>query len=233
MAIVNCDGKALEWYAGTYLSQCPVAIKEILDNVDQHTLNQETFGLPDRGIAKIFVFRLIYGGTAYSYVNDPDFYGVSTNQKYWQGVIDAFYNKYKGWASWHERLMHEATRTGQLVMPTGRVYQYEPNWKGDWPRTTILNYPVQGLGADIMAIARVAFWKRFNKLGLRGKLVSTVHDSIVVDCPEEEVEVVKQLFYEVFELAPKLFEQWFKVPFNIPLRCEVWVSNSMKEVKNK
>lgn len=127
--------------------------------------------------------------------------------------------------------MNDATRNGRLIMPTGRIYDYKQTPRGDWPRTIILNYPVQGLGADIMAIIRVAFWNRFKQLKLKGKLVSTVHDSIVVDCPEDEVEVVTQLFHEVFELAPKLFEQWFKVPFNLPLRCEVWANNNMKEIK--
>lgn len=55
--IVNGDAKALEWVVGTYLSKDKVAKQEILDKVDQHTLNQKAFGLPSRLIAKKFVFR--------------------------------------------------------------------------------------------------------------------------------------------------------------------------------
>jgi hypothetical protein len=55
--IINCDAKALEWVGGAYLSQDKVAFEEIWNNVDQHSLNQKTFGLPSRLIAKTFVFR--------------------------------------------------------------------------------------------------------------------------------------------------------------------------------
>lgn len=146
MTIVNCDAKALEWIVGAYLSRDKVARQEILDEIDQHTLNQKAFGLPSRLIAKKFVFRLMYGGSAYSYANDPDFTDVSTSEKYWQKVIDAFYNKYTGLRDWHTKIVQEAMQTGQLVMPTGRIYKFEPkkDFRGELkaPETIIKNYPV-------------------------------------------------------------------------------------------
>lgn len=245
--IVNADASSLEWVVGTYLSGDKVAYKEIWDKLDAHTSNQIQFKLPGwedaekgiksdnaklgRLIAKIFVFRLIYGGTEYSYANDPDFTSVSTNQKFWKQVIDRFYDKYTGWAEWHIRLMQEATTTGRLVMPTGRVYSYSQTPRGDWPRTTILNYPVQGAGADIMAVIRAAFGKRFKQRGIDGKLISSVHDSIVVDCPDSSVNEVSALFHEVFNDGPKLFEQWFGIPFTLPLRCEVSCGPNMNDLE--
>ena len=71
--LLNADAKQLEWICAAYLSQDKVAIKEILGQIDQHKDNQKRFGLPSRLIAKTFVFRLIYGGGAYSYANDPNF----------------------------------------------------------------------------------------------------------------------------------------------------------------
>lgn len=245
--IVNADAKSLEWVVGTYLSQDKVAMQEIWENVDAHTSNQIKFKLPGwedaaagiksdkakfgRGIAKIFVFRLIYGGTSYSYANDPDFASVSTSQKFWDGVIDKFYEKYQGWSGWHTKLMQEATTTGKIVMPTGRVYTYSLTKFGDWPRTTILNYPVQGLGADVMAIVRVAFYKRLKQRGFKSLPIITVHDSIVLDALLEEVEALVKLFHEVFKDTPKLFEQWFGKPFNLPLQCEVSTGHNMADLK--
>lgn len=55
--ILQADAKALEWVVGAYLSQDKVAMQEIKERVDQHTLNQKAFGLPSRLIAKKFVFR--------------------------------------------------------------------------------------------------------------------------------------------------------------------------------
>lgn len=171
----------------------------------------------------------MYGGSAYSYANDPDFTDVSRSEKYWQKVIDAFYEKYSGLAKWHTEIVQQVTLTGQLVMPTGRIYTYERDKWGKWPETTIKNYPVQGLGADIMAIARVSFSKRFKVANIKGLQVNTVHDSIVCDIEESELIPVTKMFHEVFTDLPSNFEKMFKVKFNLPLRCEVSAGNNMKE----
>jgi DNA polymerase I-like protein with 3'-5' exonuclease and polymerase domains len=232
--IVNCDAKALEWVVGTYLSQDPVAFEEIWNNVDQHTLNQEAFKLPSRLIAKTFVFRLMYGGSAYSYANDPDFTGVSKSVDFWQFVIDSFYNKYKGFAKWHEEIVKGAMSNGYLIMPTGRVYEYDPirDYKGNLkaPETIIKNYPVQGLGADIMAIARVEFAKRFYEENIRGVMVNTIHDSIVCDIDGRDLDKCVALFNGTFFDIPMYFKERFGVEFNLPLRCEVSYGDNMKEL---
>jgi DNA polymerase I-like protein with 3'-5' exonuclease and polymerase domains len=112
--LVNCDVKGLEVVVAGELSQDRVLCQEIIDGVDIHEVNRDRFKLGGkrfvageskadaderklgRLIAKIFKFRLIYGGSAYSYANDSDFMGVSTSEKFWQGIIDEYYDKYKG-----------------------------------------------------------------------------------------------------------------------------------------
>jgi DNA polymerase-1 len=225
MPILNADAKQLEWVAATFLSQDPVAIEEILAGADQHADNQARLNLPSRLIAKIFVFRLIFGGQAWSYAHDPDFAEVKGDQAFWQDVIDKFYNKYKGLGKWHKELMLEAIDKGRLVMPTGRVYTFKQE-NGEWPRTQILNYPVQGLGHDLMAIARVSLYKRMRKNKLKSLLISTVHDSIVSDCPSEEVEQMIQLHKEVFRDIPLNFKRLFGVEFNLPMRVELELGNT-------
>jgi DNA polymerase I-like protein with 3'-5' exonuclease and polymerase domains len=231
--LVNVDAKALEWLVCAYLSKDKVAYQEIIDGVDQHSENQIRFGLPSRVIAKIFVFRLIYGGTEYSYANDPDFTGVSTSQKFWKGVIDEFYEKYYGVHKWHTSLIETVTSTGQLRMPTGRFYNYSPTVRGndlEWPRTTILNYPVQGLGADLMCLARVSFARRFKAARIPGRIISTIHDSIVVDIPNEYLDQVARMFHAVFDDLPYNFKKMFGVEFDLPCRCEVSYGNNKKDL---
>lgn len=173
----------------------------------------------------------MYGGSAYSYANDPDFTDVSRSEKFWQKVIDAFYEKYRGLARWHTEIVQQVTLTGQLVMPTGRVYKFERHPVRGWPETTIKNYPVQGLGADLMSIARVSFMRRFKNGNFNGILCNTVHDSIVVDLPKTEVERCVRLFDDVFSDIPTNFRKLFGVEFNLPLRCECGVGNNMKELQ--
>lgn len=140
--IVNCDAKSLEVFCAAYLSQDQVMHKELIEGLDMHSLNQEAFGLPSRLIAKILIFRILYGGNEYSFANDPDFSSVSSSTKYWKKVIDKFYDKYYGLANWHTDLIRTVTTTGKLVAPTGRVYTFTKTPRGEWPVTTIKNYIV-------------------------------------------------------------------------------------------
>lgn len=225
--LLQADAKALEWVCASYLSQDKVAYDEIWNNVDQHTDNQTRFGLPSRLIAKTFVFRLIYGGSAYSYANDTNFIDVSNSESFWQNVIDEFYNKYTGLGQWHKDIVAKAMRDRKLTMPTGRVYNYEPEvkyGKVKWPRTKILNYPVQGLGADLMAIARVSLANRLK--GMKDvKLINTVHDSIIVDFNDkvcDNISIVR-LVDKCFTDIPTNFKKLFGVEFNLPMRVECQV----------
>lgn len=237
--LVNADAKGLEVVTAAYLSRDPVLMREVREFFDFHEDNRQRFNLPSRLIAKIFKFRLIYGGTAYSYSVDADFASVGFSQRKWQEVIDQYYDKYKGLHQWHINIVQEVIRTGRLVMPTGREFHYSPevsrNGEIKWPRTTILNYPVQGTGADLMMLARIMYRKRLQKLkheqGFKALLVSTVHDSIVVDCPDNEMETICNLFFEVFDDIPKIFQQCFGVEFDLPMTAEVLWGKNLKEMQ--
>ena len=225
--LLQADAKALEWVCATYLSQDKTALEEIWNGTDQHSDNQLRFGLPSRLIAKTFVFRLIYGGSAYSYAHDVNFNSVSTSESFWQNIIEEFYNKYEGLAYWHKEVVATAMRDRQLIMPTGRIYKYEPEvkyGKVKWPRTKILNYPVQGLGADLMAIARVSLSNRLkDKDGV--KLINTVHDSIILDFDSKvwDNNSIVSLVDKCFTDVPTNFKKLFGVNFNLPMRVECQV----------
>ena len=246
MPIIQCDATGLEIYAGAYLSKDSVMKEELRAGLDIHGLNQKALNLPEgdigRLIAKIFIFRLMYGGSAYAYSTDTLFMQVSESEKYWQKVIDAFYDKYKGFRDWHRQILRDATRDGYLMMPTGRRYNFSlvRDFRGELkaPQTTIKNYPVQGLGADIMAIARVSFKRRFDASGythrpnsITGVSIGTVHDSIVCDVSSDLVEKVARVFHDVFNDLPNNFKRVFGVEFDLPLRCKVSVGPNMMDME--
>ena len=236
MLIVG-DFKALEWNTCVFLAQDKVGIQELnTDGYDMHAINQNTLGLPDRLRAKKFIFRLIFGGTASTYAHDPEFRDISSKKSFWEGVIDAFYTKYNGVKEWHESLMRQVVTTGKIVLPTGRYYQYQAEKRGGefvWPRTTILNYPVQGLGADLMVIARVLLRRKMRRLNLKSQMICTVHDSIVIDGPEDEVKEVTRLFHETWEQIPHMFVKLYGVEYNIKCRVEVKSGPNWGELKDE
>jgi hypothetical protein len=242
--LINIDAKGLEWVTVVWFAQDPVGMDEILKGVDQHAVNQKLFGLPERRIAKIFVFRLIYGGSKWAYALDPDFNWISKSANYWQDVIDRFYDKYKGIKNQHDEWVRDSIREGKLVMPTGRTYKFSPvleKGQAKWPRTQILNYPVQGTGHDIVTIARVSLWKRINaneKLRNCVVFLSTVHDSIILDCDfrndsrAPEFDLLVGIIRGVFSDIPTNFEHLFGVRLNLPIQCEISYGNDLFNLTN-
>ena len=233
--LVHADVKGLEIVAAGYLSQDPILMSEIVDQFDFHADNQARFKLPNRTVAKQFVFKLLYGGTAYGYTVDAKFNWISRKESFWQDMIDSYYDKYKGIAAWHKQIIATVTETSQLVMPTGRVYQFQryPAYGGGmkWPITQIKNYPVQGLGADLVAIGRVALWKRVKKAMWAPVLFqSTVHDSIDLDTTPELCYNICKLAKESIEDIPLNFERLFGVKFNLPVTAEIKYGNNLGEM---
>ena len=232
MSFINVDAKALEWMCALQLSKDAVGIKEWEERLDIHTVNQEAFHLPSRLIAKIYLFRLIYGGTAYAYSKDPDFADVKGDVDFWQKVIDKTYGKYKGLKAWHDKIFLEAISNGCLEMPTGRKYFFKKTEKDEWPRTQILNYPVQGLGADLMMLARVDLFKRlqFEQIGLI-KFRGTVHDSIIIDAHPSCVETVQKAVQQTWRALPRLYEHFYGEPFVLECRYELKVGNNLTDME--
>lgn len=236
--LINADVKGLEVVCAAELSKDKVLCKEVMDGENIHENNRIAFNLPSRLIAKIFKFRLIYGGSAYSYAHDPDFTDVSKSEKFWQGVIDNYYAKYSGLAVWHKQIVQQVIATQMLEIPSGRQYHFEPTtstWgKLKWPITTIKNYPVQGFGADLVKLARLEFIRRLEESELEALFIATVHDSLVVDTPEKNVYNISMMLKESIEAVPKLCKTVWDYPFSLPLTCEVSVGKNlvdMEEIK--
>lgn len=232
--------KGLEVVCAAQLSGDKVLSKEILDQEDIHANNQKAFGLGEgklgRLIAKIFKFRLIYGGSAYSYAHDPDFMGVSSDERFWQDVIDKYYAKYKGIGDWHGHLLREAQSTGRLVIPSGRYYPITPDYtkRNPWPLTIIKNYPVQGFGADLVKLARLRANQLLDDSGIEADLVCTIHDSIVVDTPEKNCYNISMILKKSIEEVPGLCKQIWDYNFVLPLTCEIQAGPNkadMQEIK--
>lgn len=234
--IVQVDAKSLEWCTYLYLSQDPVGIEEwhgVLNDPnrnDIHRANQEAFKLPSRLVAKVFLFRWIYRGSAFAYSRDPDFTGVSRKVDFWQDVIDRYYSKYKALHQTHLNYIDTVKRTGQLTSPLGRTYNYEAKRvRGEivWNESDITNWINQGLGADVMTIARILSKQKFDKYKLQSKLVNSVHDSVVADCIEKEVQAVSEIFLDVFKELPKRVSQAYDINWNLPMMGEILVGPNM------
>lgn len=225
--------RSFEWRVLVELAQDQVALDEIINGKDTHSLNQAAFQLPSRLIAKIYLFRTIFRGSGYSFATDPDFMHVSSDSAYWDNVNKLFYEKYFTIDECHSKWKETVFNDQPIVGPLGREWSINPfNKYGKINWTQFTNYPVQGTGADVMALARVSFMIRLKKLGLEKVilLISSVHDSIVVDAPKEYLDLVAKLFYEVFADLQANIYKLFQYEWKTPLACEVKYGPNMKEM---
>lgn len=147
---------------------------------------------------------------------------MSSNQKYWDKVIEKYYEKYTGIGAWHRKIVAEVIRTGKLTSPSGRMYTWElqgANIKKI--EREVKNYPVQGFGADIVMCARVSLFKRWLEAGVKGMLINTVHDSIVMDIEEQELGRVVKLVRGVFKDLPGQLSRIFNINFDLDVKVEI------------
>jgi DNA polymerase I-like protein with 3'-5' exonuclease and polymerase domains len=231
--LIQADAKALEWWTAVWLSQDKIGIEEILEGRDLHSENEKAFGLPSRLIAKKYLFRTIYRGSAFAFSKDPEFATTSSSVRFWEGIGEKFFAKYAGLSAWHNSLAALVAKGQPIIGPQGREWHFDMvrNYRNELviPWTTMTNHPVQGTGHDIMAVIRVSFFNRLKKQNIQARLIGTIHDSILVDVPESTVETVIKLFESCFEDMPDNFNRMFGIKPNIPLKCECSVGPNMND----
>lgn len=229
--------RSFEWRVALELSQDMVGITEIKEGQDTHSNNEKAFELPSRLIAKIYLFRTIFRGSGWSFANDPDFMHVSSSPSYWDEVNEKFYKKYAGLDRQHRVWADRVINGDPIVGPLGRFWPISmgKDRRGELfiPWTILTNYPVQGTAADVMSLARVSFSNRLKKRLLLQdvKLVSSVHDSIVVDAPTELLQDITNLFYQVFDDLQPNIKKLFGYDWITPLGCEVKYGPNMKSME--
>ena len=234
--IVACDAAQLEWRTILELSQDQRGIQETLDGQDTHDLNRIEFHLPSRLIAKIYLFRTIFRGSGWAFANDPAFSHVSSSPQFWDEVNDKFFTKYNGIDKQHKKWADEVMAGRPLEGPLGRKWLIplgrDKRGEIKIPWTTLTNYPVQGTGADIVALARISFANKVKKYKLPVSLIQTVHDDIKTDSPEKYVKTVVELYHEAFGSLQQNIKNIFGYEWIVPLKCECKVGMNMKDMES-
>ena len=85
-----------------------------------------------------------------------------------------------------------------------------------------LNTPIQGTSADILKKAMIEIYRKFNEKKLKSKMLIQVHDELVFDCLNEELEIVKEIVKETMENIYQL---------NVPLHVDINYGKDWYEAK--
>ena len=239
--IVNADLSQIEWRTAAALSHDPIMCEEIRNGFDVHTDSaQRWFDGADldvhskafkkiRTTAKIFNFRMLYNGKPKAFYFDGSMPRYDLER--WQQIVPGFYEKYKGLRAWQLRNEKLVNKNHFLRNVSGRFLTFKYNTDEDegpigYNLNSICNYPVQSISADLMFLAMVTVWRRVKALNLRSKLRLQVHDSLVWDCPKEEVFIVSKICTDVFENLPPLSKAYFGWEIEVPLTSEVAIGRT-------
>lgn len=238
--IIKVDAKQLEWRTYLELSRDAVGIREVFAKLDVHADNQRIFNLPTRLVAKTFLFRWIYRGSAYAYSTDHNFAGTSTSVDFWNSVINAANSKYHILYEYQNKILYEAKHGKIITIPSEREWLFKPKQdkRGQWyyKDSDITNYINQGFAADIVIIIRRIIRRKLTKLKEYHKglilPINTVHDDIELDVDNDPTLLynVCLLLEDSFTEIHDEFFKLFKYQLLLPFEGEVSFGKNLQEL---
>ena len=170
----------------------------------------------ERQYAKAVNFGLIYAmGSAGLCQYALQSYGVEMSLKQAEKFRKLFFEAYPGVRRWHNQLNHQQSTRGQTI--SGRKFMF-PQGYG---LPILSNTPVQGTAADIL---KKALGDLACKLkGLDTYIVATVHDEIIVECPEKDASYFAKMLKDTMEEASNTILR------SVPMEVEVSIGQSWSE----
>jgi uracil-DNA glycosylase family 4 len=172
-------------------------MKEFFESgVDIHTkVAIELYGMPGdapdevkkeyRRKAKSYNFGVIYGMSHATISKDLS---ISIDEA--KRMLDRYFQMFSGLKVWLDNVREFVGKVGYVRSMFGRFRWIDPSGDAEGWRQKAVNTPVQSAASDIAALTAWRVVKRLYEGGFRGKVVNFVHDSILVDCPQEEVEEI-------------------------------------------
>ena len=161
-----------------------------------------------RRIAKSVNFGLSYGQSAFGLAQQT---GMSREEA--DKFIKTYFEKYPGVREYIERTKHQAAQQGYVETLLGRRRYFADLAKTRGPERAraereAINMPIQGTAADIIKIAMIRLHAALRERGLQARMVLQVHDELVLEAPDDEVDavvpLVREVMSEAFELAAPL-----------------------------
>jgi DNA polymerase-1 len=205
--LVSADYSQIELRVMAHVSQDLGMVRAFAQNEDIHRATaSEVFGLTplevtadQRRTAKVINFGLIYGMSAFGLAQNLDIERSAA-----QTYMERYFERYPGVKRYMEATRALAREQGFVETVFGRRLWLPDIRGGSGPRRAAaeraaINAPMQGTAADIIKLAmlRVQAWLQAS--GLRSRLILQVHDELVVEAPEGEVDTIKRELHRIME----------------------------------
>jgi DNA polymerase-1 len=227
--LLAADYSQIELRLLAHFSEDPLLLEAYRRGDDIHTLTAaEVFGVPPMVIdaehrrrAKAVNFGIVYGLSPFGLSQQL---GIDTKEA--KRYIDAYFEKYKGVRAFIDRTLEQARRDGKVstlfgrVRPIPDINSKNVNMRGFAERTAV-NTPLQGTAADLIKIAMIRIDAEIARRKLKSRMTLQVHDELVFEVPNAEVDTMKALVRDQMESAHKL---------RVPLLVELGVGPNWRDL---
>ena len=228
--ILSSDYSQIELRVFAHLSGVNDLINAFKDGVDIHTKTaMDIFKVPMEGVtknmrrqAKAVNFGILYGISSYGLAEDI---GIPVKEA--KEFINKYFETYPGVKDYMDKEIDEAKRNGYVktIMNRKRVIEelkssnYMVRSMGE---RMALNTPVQGSASDILKKAMVEINNIFEKENIKSKMLLQVHDELIFNVYNDEIDKVKDIVYNTMT---KVFE------LKVPLDVDIELGNNWYEAK--
>ncbi len=228
--ILAADYSQIELRLLAHFSQDRLLVEAFRNGDDIHTLTaSQVFGVPPlmvtadhRRQAKVVNFGIVYGLSPF---------GLSQNLGIEPGearrFIDAYFEKYSGVRAYIDKTLDEARRDQRVQTVFGRIRPIpdinskNANLRGFAERTAV-NTPLQGTAADLIKVAMIRIDAALRDRKLTSRMTLQVHDELVFEVPQGELDEMRTLVREHMENVHSL---------SVPLLVEIGVGPNWRDLE--
>lgn len=227
---VDADYSQIELRVLAHMADDETLINAFKEGQDIHRLTaSQVFNVDfdkvtskQRSDAKAVNFGIIYGMGAFSLAKD-----LGITKKMAEDYIKGYFAKYPNIKKYMDKTVEDAAVNGYVSTIYGRRRPVPEINSGNFNRRAFgervaMNMPIQGSAADIIKIAMINVHRKIKEMNLKSRLILQVHDELLIEAPENEVETVKEMLKNEMENAASL---------NVPMDVDVHSGKSWFEAK--
>ncbi|WP_282604412.1 DNA polymerase I [Pelagibius sp. Alg239-R121] len=230
--LLSVDYSQIELRLAAEIAEVESLRQAFLEGQDIHAITaSQVFGVPVEGMdpmirrqAKAINFGIIYGISAFGLANN-----LRIPQNDAKNYIAAYFERYPGIRAYMDRAKEQCKKQGFVTTLFGRkihipaIGEKNPARKNFGERAAI-NAPIQGTAADIIKRAMIRVPRAMSQAGLDAKMLLQVHDELLFEVPEGQIEETTAVVREVMETAcdPVL-------ELSVPLVADAGVANNWAE----
>ena len=211
-SLVSCDYSQVELRVLAHIANEETMIRSFNEGIDIHSVTASNIlhkpldevTSSDRRKAKAVNFGIVYGISAFGLAKQVN---ISRNEA--ADFIDNYNKHFPKIKEYTENVINELKEKGYVTtLYNHRRIINEINssnhMQKEFAKRAAMNTPIQGSAAEIIKIAMINIYKRMNKEGLESKMIMQIHDELIFDVNNNEIDVMTKLIKDEMENVVKL-----------------------------